>query len=383
MSYYLLPKKTTSIDISPIFSQEQQQPCILPSLQTYLQVMKGQIKTFSNNDATHSGYNKPYSMDFFQKTVNPYEYIHSTVPGTKMSVSKLKPFSSHYYTFLEIAHTLNLFETMYDRNIYTVLCGPNSKSIYDCIHNIRNHFNDTHKEVIIETLSDNSSSLDDLQYLHSIDFMYFELEDYQYTNLNLCSLFMVKILQYLLNYQSKDGVSILKMQTFVYKPILDVIYLLTSLYDKIYIIKPNTSNLCKDEVFIVCKQFNFSMDMIINYSKQLCSLYKHLSETNANTNINPQSALTSLVQPGLPYYFVNKIEEAAIIVGHQQLEMLELIINLVKNKNRDDKVESLKKTNLQKCIQWCEKYKIPHNKFVEKVNIFLNGVPANTDDTTT
>ena len=96
MSYYLLPKKTTSIDISPIFSQEEQQPYILPSLQTYLQVMKDQIKTF--NDETHPGYNKPYSMDFFQKTVNPYEYIYSTVPGTKMSVSKLKPFSSNYRT---------------------------------------------------------------------------------------------------------------------------------------------------------------------------------------------------------------------------------------------------------------------------------------------
>ena len=379
MSYYLLPKKTTSIDISPIFSQEEQQPYILPSLQTYLQVMKDQIKTF--NDETHPGYNKPYSMDFFQKTVNPYEYIYSTVPGTKMSVSKLKPFSSNYYAFLEIAHTLNLFETMYDRNIYTALSGPNNKSIHDCIHSIRSHFNDVHKEVNIETLSDNSSTLDELQYLHSIDFMYFELEDFQYTKLNLCATFMVKILQYLLNYQSKDGVCILKMQTFVYKPIMDIIYLLTSLYDKVYIIKPNTSNLCKDEVFIVCKQFNFSMDMIINYSKQLFSLYKNLSD--ANTNINPQSALTSLVQPGLPYYFVNKIEEAAIIFGHQQLEMLELIINLVKNKNRDDKTESLKKTNLQKCIQWCEKYKIPHNKFVEKVNIFLHSVPANIDDTTT
>jgi hypothetical protein len=36
-----------------------------------------------------------------------------------------------------------------------------------------------------------------------------------------------------------------------------------------------------------------------------------------------------------------------------------------------DKIESLKKTNIQKCIQWCEKFKIPNNKFAEKVNIFL------------
>ena len=48
------------------------------------------------------------------------------------------------------------------------------------------------------------------------------------------------------------------------------------------------------------------------------------------------------------------------------------MINLIKNKNREEKLESLKKNNIQKCIQWCEKYKIPYNKFSDKVNIFLN-----------
>jgi len=33
----------------------------------------------------------------------------------------------------------------------------------------------------------------------------------------------------------------------------------------------------------------------------------------------------------------------------------------------------LKKSNIQKCIQWCDKFKIPYNKFTDKVNIFLNG----------
>ena len=33
------------------------------------------------------------------------------------------------------------------------------------------------------------------------------------------------------------------------------------------------------------------------------------------------------------------------------------------------------RTNINKCIQWCDKYKIPYNKFTDKVNIFLS-----TDD---
>jgi hypothetical protein len=54
-----------------------------------------------------------------------------------------------------------------------------------------------------------------------------------------------------------------------------------------------------------------------------------------------------------------------------QLEQYDQLINLFKNKNRDDRIESLKKNNIQKCIQWCEKHKIPYNKFVDKLNIFL------------
>jgi len=58
-------------------------------------------------------------------------------------------------------------------------------------------------------------------------------------------------------------------------------------------------------------------------------------------------------------------------VGHLQLEQYDQLINLCKNKNKDDRIESLKKNNIQKCIQWCEKHKIPYNKFVDKLNIFL------------
>ena len=80
------------------------------------------------------------------------------------------------------------------------------------------------------------------------------------------------------------------------------------------------------------------------------------------------------------YYFINKIEESNIIIGHQQLEFIDQIINIVKNKNKDDKIETIKRQNIQKCIQWCEKYKIPHNKFLDKTNIFLDIKNIKKDD---
>ena len=71
-----------------------------------------------------------------------------------------------------------------------------------------------------------------------------------------------------------------------------------------------------------------------------------------------------------------KLDDMNIISGQQQLESLDLVINILKNKNKEDKIETLKKMNIQKSVMWCEKYKIPCNKFSEKTNIFL---PINKD----
>ena len=37
----------------------------------------------------------------------------------------------------------------------------------------------------------------------------------------------------------------------------------------------------------------------------------------------------------------------------------------------------LKRTHIQKCIQWCEKNQIPHNKFIDKVNRIIDGGKIN------
>jgi hypothetical protein len=81
--------------------------------------------------------------------------------------------------------------------------------------------------------------------------------------------------------------------------------------------------------------------------------------------------ILSILNFEIPYYFKMKLDDINIIFGQQQLESLDLIINILKNKNKEDKIETIKKTNIQKSVSWCEKYKIPCNKFSEKTNIFL------------
>ena len=80
--------------------------------------------------------------------------------------------------------------------------------------------------------------------------------------------------------------------------------------------------------------------------------------------------IDSFINIDIPYYFLNKIEESNAVIGQQQLESYDQIINIFKNKNREDKLETLKRNHIQKCIQWCEKYNIPHNKVIEGVYQF-------------
>ena len=110
---------------------------------------------------------------------------------------------------------------------------------------------------------------------------------------------------------------------------------------------------------------------MINQTKLLQQLENSLKSIIIN-NLSTENNIHSIIDNEIPYYFSNKIEEINAVIGQQQLEAYDQIINIFKNKNKDDKIETLKRNHIQKCIQWCEKNQLPHNKFVERINIFLN-----------
>ena len=89
--------------------------------------------------------------------------------------------------------------------------------------------------------------------------------------------------------------------------------------------------------------------------------------------------IQSIIDQEIPYHFINKIDDINIINGQQQLESIIQVINILKNKNKEDKIEYIKKTNIQKSVNWCEKFKIPCNKFSDRVNIFLPITKETTD----
>jgi hypothetical protein len=355
MSYYIIPKIKNSVIVNPKYTDKEiSNPYISFSLFYYYNNLCKQICKYLKNINEET--NLYWDFEEIIKFVNPYEYIFSKVPGSKFSVSKLKPKTNVFYDFLEVSNTLNIFEPYKNKSIKTLHITRNSNDTIECFEMLRE--NCTDEIICYDEINDHIITEIGEQKFH---FLFFESNS---SNNHSYIISMIQILMIILRNQLNEGSCIIKIDNLFYKPIVDMLYLLSSLYDKIYILKPNSSNITTFDKYIICKNFQYNesktRNFKLNYYRMLIFLKKLENKY-----------IESIFDFDIPYYFTIKLEDVNIIIGQQQIDSLDLIINILKNKNREEKIEQIKKSNIQKSVNWCEKYKIPFNKFSEKTNIFL------------
>lgn len=353
MSYYILPKINNFININIIKDNK-----ILKPYTSY------SLYYFYNNFLNENGLLLENKIcEDIIKIVNPYEFIHTIIPGFKYSVSKISFVSSNFYDFLEITYTLNIFEFFQQKNIFSLHISPNYNSSIECMEILRENKIDTNIGV---------TSLNNEEYKEKeFDFIFFELLPEDYENHNQYIVSMLNIIKLIIKSQNKNGCCILKISKIFYKSIIDILFIITSMYEKVYVIKPNTSNIFKYDKYLICKGYIINDKKKIFYNDYFDKINNFLLEYDGDfSNLNIQQ----VIHNEIPCNFINKIDDINIIIGQQLLESYNLIVNIIKNKNRDMKIDNIKKINIQKCIQWCEKYNIPCNKFIEKSNIFLKSL---------
>lgn len=363
MSYYILPKSNNNIFINPTSTSHAINPYISHSLLNYYNECKTIITSLCGDIHTFAE---------IIKLTNPHEYVFSKVPGSKFSVSKLKTKTNMFYDLLEIHTTLDVFSNMTNtdtnkKNQFLHI-GVNSEDSVRCSSTIRDEYNsDIHcsfPEINNELYKNISDSRFDFIF-YEIDLNHCTLENCESVNSNLYAIQFIKFIMIILKNQSSNGSCIIKIHSNFYKPMTDGLYILSSLFEKVYIIKPNTSNIMTFDKYIVCKNF------ILDDTKMKFNKTNYLNMYSFLRNFNSKHYISSLIDVDIPSYFINKIDDSNIIIGQQQLETFDQLITILNNKNRHDKIDLIKKTNIQKSVAWCEKYKIPCNKFSEKTNIFL------------
>ena len=251
------------------------------------------------------------------KIYNPHEYVFSNVIDTP--ISKLKPSSNLYYELYEIFNTFGIFKTLHKKS--------------NLIH--------IEKEITISItpfylLFNNATIITHC----NINEIVSNKTDFIFIDLDVCLILALDVILKLLN---NEGTAIIKLTSVYTKQSISVLYLLSIIFEKTFIVKPTVINILSNDIFIVC-----------------------ISRTNKSLTYN-----NNIMSIDIPAFFLYKIEEFNSINGHRQLDAYEQIFNLLHNKHRTNKLELLKKTNIQKSIGWCEKHNIPYNKFGDKINMFL------------
>ena len=352
MSYYILPKNINIINVNPKCSNNPHDVCISFTLLNYYNSLKNQIidMFFLIDDISSNNFEEAITI------VNPCEFIFSKVPGSNFSVSKLKPKTNLFYDLFEIVNNLSLFDIFKKNNIKTLHMSPNYCDSIFCNEMLRENYIDEH-------IFYNNVNLYSELNNNKFDYIFYECDKSNYFISLIISLII------LLKNQEYNGICIIKINDVFHKHVLDVLYFLTSLYDKVYMVKPNTSNITSFDKYIVCKNFKYNNNNNLNNNYLKLNYYRLLIFIK---KFEPhKNYITEILDFNIPYYFKTKIDDLNIIIGQQQLEALNQIINIFKNKNKEDKIESIKKINIKKSVSWCEKYKIPCNKFSEKINMFL------------
>jgi hypothetical protein len=366
MNYYIIPKNNFTIRLNVQLTSNKIEPYISYSLIFYMNDIYNQVFKLEENN-NHE--NEDITIDYVNKIVNPFEFIHSNVPGSTISVSKVKPDSIIFFELMELFQVFNISDMLSIKHKINIAHLTNN---YTSTNYLLNMLREENEDTVLSE-DFNYKKLYELfiknTYKDNLDLIICEFHPDEYSDTKKYINNMILVLLIIIKYQTNQGMCVIKIDNILYKAVIDVIFIISGLYDKIYLVKPSISNVTKGERYLICKGFN---ENVSNQSKLLVKIEEQLISKISNVELMSDKCINSLIDNELPYYFLNRLEESNLVIGQQQLEAYDQIINIFKNKNREEKMENLKRSHIQKCIQWCEKNQLPHNKFIDKVNIFLN-----------
>jgi hypothetical protein len=362
MNYYIIPKNNFNINLDVQTINNTAEPIISNSLIFYLNDI---YTTLSKIEDSSEYLNSNITIDYISKIVNPFEFINTNVPGSTLSVSKIKAESNIFFELMEILNLFNTSEFLFSKKQMSI---AHLTSNYSSTNSLLQIFRNNIEDIIINEAFDYDKLIDKFivnRYNTQFDLLICEFNPNDYNDINKYINNILLIFTIIINYQSSNGTCIIKIENVFYKAIIDIIFIFTSIYDKVYLIKPSISQITTGDRYIVCKTYTNKPNLLKLVETQIIT---RLKEKN---NVNCHSHVVSLLNNEIPYYFLNKLEEINAVIGQQQLEAYDQIINIFKCTNKEEKIDILKRNHIQKCIQWCEKNNMPHNKFIETVNVFF------------
>lgn len=404
MIHFQIPRNSPTLykSIACTHSETMPEPTISNSLAYYLGDIKKRID------------NQEHEWDVYKRYTNPYEYIHTNTPGKRKSISKIKPLSRSYFKMIEVVQFFRLLENKNNIRSFHLAEGPGGfiealafmrsnnadeytgMTILDNDPNIPSwkksqYFLRENPNVKIETGADKTGNILSIEnfvycrekYASSMDIITadggFDFSvDFNSQENHIAQLLFGQIV-YALCMQKRDGSFILKVFDCFMKHTLDILAILSSFYEKVYITKPQTSRYANSEKYIVCKGFLFDATQVNDCIPYLHNAFETMiiqpnciNRSNGYGHDLSKIYISRFLSSSLSLAFTMRIEEYNAIFGQQQIENIYYTLSLIENKHKHEKVDNLIKTNMQRCVNWCIKHNIPYFPIVTSgtTNIF-------------
>lgn len=343
--------------------------------------------------------------DKLKKLGNPYELIYTTYNKKRKndSISLYSPISRSYFKLWEIFYTFNLFEKFnkHEKYIYANLAeGPGgfmeatynyrskelkTQNLSDIFYAItlkpeNNHTPDWDK---IKKVFNNSQNINiDYGNLYKINDVNKYLAkfrkgkahlvtadggfdystDFNGQEVNSCKIIYSEVVIGI-NVLRSGGSMVCKIFDMFSFTMVQIMYLLSNAFEKVFIYKPETSRPANSEKYIVCLNY---LDNISDEEKS--NLIKNIEVWD---NIDDKSSTGILEGITVNNDFIYKLLEYNVKYSEIQKQSLQSTIKLSQTTMEKEIYNSLINNQVSCAINWCKKYnvKINENSIYYKKNL--------------
>ncbi len=362
MSYFYLPRVYGYLNLKKNIEYSHDEIVPNTNLTFYLKKMKNEKEEIKEN------------WTKMKRRCFPYYILNSSRNANMFN--KYNPYHRKFFVYIEIINTMMILQNFLSSTQILIYCsGDYCVSIYESYlylqkNNIVFHCDNTeqwrnenlnisHKNLIL--LNDIKSNILDntlltkiftkyKKYFHilncDIKFKNYEENEKKEQKLTLESYIYLNIL-YCLMMQRDGGYLILKLPNIFNKIYQQILYFLSTMYEKVVVMKPQICKNINSEKYIICK------NLIVHYDSY--TLYELITIYIASFAENKKKYIKNILEAELPLFYINKLDECNAILGQQQLEVMASLLNtcILETADSTDRLEIIETKVHDKCVNWC------------------------------
>jgi 23S rRNA U2552 (ribose-2'-O)-methylase RlmE/FtsJ len=337
------------------------------------------------------------NWDKMKKIGNPYELIYTTYNKKRKndSISSYIPISRSYFKLWEIFHNFDLFknfnindnfvfshlaegpggfmEASYNyRNIITnkknkndVFYGITLKPTNDYIpdwNKIKKIFNKNNVKIEYGNLyfiNDVKKYIDNFfnqkANLVTADGGFDYSSNFNGQEINSCQIIYSECI-IALNILEKNGCFVCKVFDLFSISMVQILYIISLSFEKVFIYKPETSRPANSEKYLVCMYYKN------NLSESVKNNLLNIIEEWHNTNILQEEDTVIFTNINVDNNFIQRLNEYNEKYMDSQLFYLNNTIQLAQNKIEKEQYYEIIQNQVNNAINWCTKYNIDINK---------------------